>query len=88
MIDSPSGVSMVSLWDTSASVAHGGVMKRFFTFALAFILFTQTVFAETEIDPTDISFESNRKFISSLAFGAAFIDDRDPSLELKYSIRW
>jgi hypothetical protein len=24
----------------------------------------------------------------SLAFGAAFIDDRDPSLELKYSIRW
>ena len=24
----------------------------------------------------------------SLAFGTAFIDDRDPSLELKYSIRW
>ena len=42
-------------------------MKRFLTFVLALILFTQNVYAETEIDPTDISFESNRKFISSLA---------------------
>jgi hypothetical protein len=42
-------------------------MKRFFTFLFALILFTQNVFAETEIDPTDISFESNRKFISSLS---------------------
>ena len=41
-------------------------MIRFFTFVFAVILFTQNVFAETEIDPTDISFESNRKFISSL----------------------
>ena len=67
MIESRSDVSMVSLCDTSADVANGGFMKRFFTFVFAVILFTQNVFAETEIDPTDISFESNRKFISSLS---------------------
>ncbi|MGB1192710.1 MAG: hypothetical protein ACPG3T_07280, partial [Pseudomonadales bacterium] len=45
----------------------GGFMRRLLAFALALLLFTQNVFAETELDLTDISFKSNQKFIASLS---------------------